>query len=78
MGVFLVSLIVGHITYRIGPLRMLFFALSGILFSLTLISSAAGFITLMTGLIGFGIFAASTVNAAATLLSGIFPGAGGF
>ncbi len=74
VGVFLVSLIVGHMTYRTGPLRMLFFSLGGALLSLTLVFSSIGFITLMAGLIGFGICAASICNAAATLLSGIFPG----
>ncbi len=72
-GVLISSLFAGHATHRQGPLRVLLFSLTVILFALVAVAAAKSFVMLFAGLIAVGVCVAASHNAATTILTGIFP-----
>ncbi len=73
LGSLLMSGIVGHITARYGPRRILRIGVAGMILGLVAIASSRNFTMLLPALILAGFSAATLHNAGITLLSDLFP-----
>lgn len=73
LGCMAMSLAVGQVTARRGAYATLCNGIAGLVASLGLILLAGNFAMLLAGLVALGVSAATLHNAAATLLSDIFP-----